>query len=146
LTAVSGKRRATRNGRARRKSPAAAYEKVNERDCTVRAANVYQGSKALDIGYYFRRKRGSEPVLLLTYKIPPGGSEGMHTHRPGDARVGSYDEFYYIISGTGRMWIGGEDVRIGTGDYIHVPNGVAHDVRNTSRRRALKLHLVAIQR
>ncbi len=146
MTAAGGRSRTFGRGRTPRQPRAAAYEKVNERDCTVRTANVYQGSKALDIGYYFRRKRGSEPVLLLTYKIPPGGSEGMHTHRRGDARAGSYDEFYYIIAGAGRMSIGGEEVRIAAGDYIHVPNGVAHDVRNTSRRRTLKLHLVAIER
>ena len=131
---------------AKKSSRTAKYGKVNERDCTVRQAHVYQGKKTLEIGCFFRRQRGSEPVLLLTYKIPPGGSEGMHTHRRGDKQVGSYDEFYYIISGAGRMHIGGEDLRIEAGDYIHVPNGVAHDVRNTSRSRALKLHLVAIER
>lgn len=138
--------------RAPRSSPVpvrrrrASFAKVNERDCTVKTPNVYNGRKTLEIGYYFRRKDCSRPVLLLTYKIPPGGSEGSHTHRLNDKKTGSYDEFYYVISGAGRMHIDGRDIPIRSGDYVCVPNGVTHDVQNTSKRRSLKVHLVAIER
>jgi mannose-6-phosphate isomerase-like protein (cupin superfamily) len=138
--------KARRTARATPQRKGAAYEKVNERDCTVSTPNVYQGKKTLQIGYYFRRKACSRPVMLLTYSIPPGGSEGMHTHRVGDKLTGSYDEFYYVIAGTGCMHIDGDTVRVEAGDYVHVPNGVAHDLENTSRRRTLKVHLLAIER
>ena len=131
-----------------RRSPGSAvprYLKVRERDRIERATGVYRGRGTLDIAHFFRHERLSHPALLLTYKLPPGGSEGMHTHGR-KRRCGSYDEFYFVISGSGCMIIDGESVPVRAGDYIYVGNGAAHELRNTSRCRSLKVHLVAIYR
>jgi hypothetical protein len=53
----------------------------------------------------FRKEKFAHPALLLTYSIPPGASEGVHTHSSSDTKEGSFDEFYYIISGSSEMQI-----------------------------------------
>jgi mannose-6-phosphate isomerase-like protein (cupin superfamily) len=52
-----------------------------------------------------------------------GASEGVHTHKPQDASLGSFDEFYYIVSGSGEMQIDGQKVPVRPGDHVFTPNG-----------------------
>jgi mannose-6-phosphate isomerase-like protein (cupin superfamily) len=80
---------------------------------------------------------------VLSY---PGVYEGVHLHRPGDAKFGSFDEFYYIISGSGEMEIEGEKVPVTAGDHVFIPNGVAHGIENTSAEGDLKVYLLAVMR
>lgn len=110
----------------------------------VRYRAVHGGKGAIDITCLFREKDG--PALLLIYDLPPGASEGMHTHEVGDPEEGSYDEFYYILSGSGEMQISDETIPMHAGDHILVPNGVAHGIENTSSREHLRVHLVALVR
>ena len=88
----------------------------------------------------------SEPAMLLMYDLPPGTSEGVHVHRPGDPVEGSYDEFYYVIEGSGVMQIG-DDVRpVRAGDHVFVPDGWPRGIENTDPARRLKVYLIAIRR
>jgi oxalate decarboxylase/phosphoglucose isomerase-like protein (cupin superfamily) len=107
---------------------------------------VYEGKGAIDVKFFFRKEGAPEPARLLVYTIPPGASEGVHLHRPGDAKFGSFDEFYYIISGSGEMEIEGEKVPVTAGDHVFIPNGVAHGIENTSAEGDLKVYLLAVMR
>jgi oxalate decarboxylase/phosphoglucose isomerase-like protein (cupin superfamily) len=111
----------------------------------VRRQHVYNGKGAIDIRFFFRAAGHPLPALLLTYNIPPGASEGVHTHRPGDRDVGSFDEFYYILEGEGEMQVAGETLAVAAGDHVFMPNGVAHGIENTSTK-LLKVYIVAVTR
>jgi len=117
----------------------------NDARNVVRRHHVYDGKGAIDITFFFREAGHPQPALLLLYNIPPGASEGVHTHRPGDARVGSYDEFYYILEGRGEMQIAGETIAVEAGDHIFTPNEVAHGIENTSTK-LLRVYVVAVAR
>jgi hypothetical protein len=88
----------------------------------------------------------ARPSLMLTYLIPPGGSEGVHRHELGSPSLGSYDEFYYVLAGAGVMDIDGEPVGVAAGDHVFTPLGVPHGIRNTSPGAALKVLLTAVER
>src|SRR5262245_17439518 len=107
--------------------------------------HVHEGKGTIDIRFFFRADGYARPALLLIYSIPPGSSEGVHTHRLGDEKLGSFDEFYYIIEGSGTMEIAGETVPVVAGDHVFTPNGVAHGIENTSDS-LLKVYLVAMIR
>ena len=112
----------------------------------IRYPHIHEGKGAIDVKFFFRQDRYAHPALLLTYDIPPGASEGVHTHRPGDAVMGSFDEFYYILSGSGVMEIAGKTIAVTAGDHIFTPNEVAHGIENTSDTVPLKVYLVAVIR
>jgi mannose-6-phosphate isomerase-like protein (cupin superfamily) len=107
--------------------------------------HVYGGKGAIDIRFFFRTAGHPQPALLMTYNIPPGASEGVHTHRPGDTEVGSFDEFYYILEGEGEMQVAGETLLVKAGDHVFMPNGVAHGIENTSTT-VLRVYIVAMIR
>ena len=117
------------------------HDRVNVLRCSL-----YKGKGAIDVKFFFRDEGAPNPARLLIYTIPPGASEGVHVHRSGDAKFGSFDEFYYVISGSGEMDIEGEKVLINAGDHVFTPNGVAHGIENTSADGDLKVYLVAIMR
>jgi quercetin dioxygenase-like cupin family protein len=107
---------------------------------------LHEGKGAVDVKFFFRVDGAPKPALLLLYTIPPGASEGVHTHKLGDAKRGSFDEFYYILAGTGEMQIDGQKLPVKPGDHIFTPNGVAHGIENTSLQGDLKVYLVAMIR
>lgn len=136
-------------------SSAPSFIKLGPRDGIVAYPGLYSGKGVVKAQLFFRdaaaagagRATGAaSPALLLTYTIPPGASEGVHTHRPGDGETGSFDEFYYILEGRGEMEIGGERVAVEAGDHVFTPNGVPHGIENTAPDRDLKVYVVAIQR
>jgi mannose-6-phosphate isomerase-like protein (cupin superfamily) len=110
-----------------------------------RARRMHGGKRTIDVKFFFEPGRPAEPALFLQYDIPPGASEGVHTHAVGHAD-GPWDEFYYIVSGSGQMSVGGRDVPVKAGDNVHTPLGVAHGIENTSRDELLRVFLVAISR
>jgi quercetin dioxygenase-like cupin family protein len=107
---------------------------------------VHEGKGTIDIKMFFKDEGAPKPALLLIYNIPPGASEGVHTHNVGDQKMGSFDEFYYIMDGSGQMQIDGKVVPVCTGDHIFTPNGVSHGIENTSSTSHLKVYLVAMIR
>jgi oxalate decarboxylase/phosphoglucose isomerase-like protein (cupin superfamily) len=121
------------------------YRNDRDDDGTFRYKGVHNGKGAIDIKFFFREDRASTPALLIIYDIPSGASEGVHTHNVGE-KEGSFDEFYYIISGSGEMQIAGQSVPVRSGDHIFTPNGVPHGIENTSRHKNLRAYLVAVAR
>lgn len=71
-----------------------------------------------------------EPKLQMHHTIiPPGGRNQRHYHITCDAGM-------YIIRGRMKMFFGPdhekEEVIVGPGDYVFVPQGVIHGVMNLS--------------
>jgi len=129
-------------------SPPRQYKFRNDGDQMdlIRYPGLHEGKGAIDIKFFFRDDGSPKPALLLLYTIPPGASEGVHTHKPGDAKLGSFDEFYYILSGSGEMQIDGAKVPVKAGDHVFTPNGIAHGIENTSSESDLRVYLVAMMR
>lgn len=86
-----------------------------------------------------------KPAGLVIFDIPPGASEGVHVHGIG-LETGPYDEYYYIVSGSGQMEIEGKIVHVKTGDYVHAPMGIHHGIENTHPSENLKVHITYITR
>lgn len=86
-----------------------------------------------------------KPAGLVIFDIPPGASEGVHVHGIG-LETGPYDEYYYIVSGSGQMEIEGKIVPVKAGDYVHAPMGIHHGIENTHPSELLKVHILFITR
>lgn len=95
---------------------------------------------------FFRFERAPAPANFLIYDFPPGASEGVHVHRLGDRKLGAFDEYYYIVSGAGRMQIDGQDVPVQAGDHVFTPLDVHHGIENMSATENLKVFLTFIER
>ena len=70
----------------------------------------------------------SLPVAVQTWELPPGGSEGLHTHHEGPTAL---EEFYLVISGTARMRVGPAVHELAAGDCVLAIPGTEHDLCNT---------------
>ena len=86
-----------------------------------------------------------KPAGLVIFDIPPGASEGVHVHGIG-LDTGPYDEYYFIVSGSGQMEIEGKIVPVKGGDYVHAPMGVHHGIENTHASDILRVHITYITR
>ena len=88
-----------------------------------------------------------KPAHFLIYDLSPGGSEGTHVHFLDNRNnEGSFDEYYYIISGRGQMEVDGEIVPVAAGDHVHTPLEVAHGIENTHPTENLRVFLTFIKR
>lgn len=67
---------------------------------------------------------------LAEATIPTGGATERHWHRDSE-------EFYFILEGSGRMEIDGEERSVGVGDAVLIPAGAWHQIRATSALRFL---------
>ena len=79
---------------------------------------------------------GYENATVLFSYIPPGSTNGLHTHPKSD-------EIIYCV-GRGEVIIDGEKVEVETDSVIIAPMGVEHECRNTSKTETLKLFCVNI--
>jgi mannose-6-phosphate isomerase-like protein (cupin superfamily) len=95
---------------------------------------------------FFGFDNAARPNLFISYVIPPGCSEGVHTHRLGDRELGAYDEFYYVLAGSGLVQLGSEQIAVAAGDHVFAPLGMPHGVANPSGEHELKLLLTAVER
>lgn len=68
------------------------------------------------------------PVAVQTWELSPGGSEGMHTHEPGEQGL---DELYLVLAGTARMRVDDAVHDLGPGDSVLASAGTEHDLVNT---------------
>jgi len=115
-------------------------------DRTDRETMVMRGGPGSVAVRHFRFDGAGAPARFLILDIPPGAAEGVHTHRADDANgIGAYDEFYYIISGSGLMTLGSETFAVTAGDYVHAPLDVPRGLANTGDC-PLKVHMTVILR
>jgi mannose-6-phosphate isomerase-like protein (cupin superfamily) len=123
----------------------AAFVKESERQGMRSFEKIHDGNGNIGMKL-FRFDGAPAPANFLIYDMPPGSSEGVHVHRLNDDRLGSFDEYYYIISGSGQMEIDGQIVEVAPGDHVFTPLDVHHGIQNTSRTDNLKVFLTYIKR
>jgi mannose-6-phosphate isomerase-like protein (cupin superfamily) len=90
---------------------------------------IHEGVGAIARRMFFR-EQSQLPIRFDVWELPPGVSEGDHTH--GSREVGrALEEIYYFLSGGGMMRIEGEEVAVDPGDAVLVPPGVDDGLYNT---------------
>jgi hypothetical protein len=125
--------------------PAGGYLKEPEAGIAPRAG-VHDGRGSVGLKRY-QFGGAARPANFIVYDLPPGSSEGVHTHLADNSnRLGVFDEFYYIVSGRGQMQIGDEIVPVVAGDHVFTPIGTPHGIENVAESEHLKVFLTFIQR
>jgi len=99
-----------------------------------RAAHDYEGKQRL---HYLEgisaQSAGARALCLNLLTVPPGGQSSAHLH---DA----HESAAYVISGEGEMLHGEglqERTAFGPGDFVYIPAGAPHVVRNTNATETL---------
>jgi mannose-6-phosphate isomerase-like protein (cupin superfamily) len=93
----------------------------------------------------FGFENAQAPAGFVTFVIPPGASEGVHTHGIG-LPAGPFDEYYYVMAGAGEMSMDGQVMPVKEGDHVHAPMGVAHGIENTMPDGDLKVLVTYVRR
>jgi mannose-6-phosphate isomerase-like protein (cupin superfamily) len=70
------------------------------------------------------------------YGLEPGQSQAGHKHAVGD-------KLYFVVSGRGRVRVGGEERAVGPGDLACAPAGAEHAVENPGPERLVLLVVMA---
>ncbi|KRB80583.1 hypothetical protein ASE00_16160 [Sphingomonas sp. Root710] len=123
-----------------------AFTKEAEADGMVEITGIHNG-KGKGKARIFRFADQSAPAYFMIYDLPPGASEGVHVHFLDNRNEeGSFDEYYYVISGQGQMEIDGKILPVVQGDHVHTPLEVAHGVENSHATDNLRIFLTFIQR
>jgi mannose-6-phosphate isomerase-like protein (cupin superfamily) len=118
----------------------------SESNGMVEVPGIHEGKGKAKVKF-FPFNGAPAPAHFIIYELPPGASEGVHTHFLDDRnKQGSFDEYYYIISGQGQMEIDGQVVAVAKGDHVHTPLEVAHGVENTHPTENLRVFLTFIKR
>jgi mannose-6-phosphate isomerase-like protein (cupin superfamily) len=66
-----------------------------------------------------------DDISIIQELVPAGGREVKHFHNISR-------QFFYILSGTATMRIGGETVILNKGEGMEIPPGAEHQFRNDS--------------
>jgi quercetin dioxygenase-like cupin family protein len=69
-----------------------------------------------------RHDQGEDGISVLESLAPYGDSPPLHVHR-------TEDELFHLLEGELRLRAGDADIRIGAGESLLVPKGVAHSYR-----------------
>ena len=125
--------------------PKLTFSKASEDEVARPYPNVHEGNGTISVRF-FPFDKNPMPAHFVIYEIPPGASEGVHTHHLGDTVLGPFDEYYYIIAGQGEMLIDGNAVAVKAGDHVHTPLGVSHGISNPESKESLKVFLTFITR
>jgi len=72
-------------------------------------------------------QEGDLPDLGLTatwVEVAPGARQRLHDH--------ASEQVYVVVAGEGRMRVGDEERRVGSGDLVYVPSGAIHGIENVA--------------
>ncbi|HSE37465.1 MAG TPA: cupin domain-containing protein [Blastocatellia bacterium] len=78
----------------------------------------------------------TERMFADIYCLEPGQEQKRHAHAAAD-------KIYFVIEGTGRFQIGGEERDLGPDQIVLAPAHVEHGVRNDSQSRLVVLVFMA---
>ena len=81
--------------------------------------NLHGGTAPVRMQWLFQ-KQSRLPVAVQTWELPPGGTEGMHSH-PDSSRP--LEELYVVMEGTARMTVDGQIHDVAAGDAVLAPVG-----------------------
>jgi len=100
-------------------------------DVVMSWPEVHDGLGTITVRRYFDRAL-PWPIELEVWEIPPGGSEGVHTHPADDADgYSEVVECYVVLQGRARFTLGTQTHDLAAGDALMAPPDVPHGVRNT---------------
>jgi quercetin dioxygenase-like cupin family protein len=74
--------------------------------------------------------------LVSEFEVKGGGAVHPHSHFT--------HEFYYVVSGRGRMTIDGETRQIAQGDLVHIPPGAVHSLAPVSPHASIRCFCFAV--
>jgi oxalate decarboxylase/phosphoglucose isomerase-like protein (cupin superfamily) len=124
----------------------ATFTKDSEATGMIEVAGIHQGKGKGKIKFFWF-DGATAPTYFLIYELAPGGSEGTHVHFLDNRnKEGSFDEYYYVVSGQGQMELDGKIVPVSSGDHVHTPLEVAHGIENTHATEPLRVFLTFIKR
>ena len=106
---------------------------------------VHEGLGELGVRL-FDFKGAAAPANFMIYDIPPGASEGVHLHNLSDPALGPYEEYYYIVEGSGVMTIDREEFAVTAGDHVFAPLDSWRGIANRDGPGNLKIFLTYIDR
>ncbi|MGH9206934.1 MAG: cupin domain-containing protein [Acidimicrobiales bacterium] len=93
--------------------------------------------------WYLVKPREMKPLteggfleLVNEFEVPVGGEVFPHSHPT--------HEFYYVISGSGTMVIGGEEQTVSPRDLVHIPPDALHSLKNTNVDEAILCFCFAV--
>ena len=87
-----------------------------------------QAPNRLIAEYFSQAAGGSQAVTLRVVELlPVDQQEARHPHRHP-----ALEEVIYVLSGSGKMWVEGEWLRVAAGDALLVPAGTLHATFNTT--------------
>ena len=78
----------------------------------------------------------TERMFADIYCLEPGQEQKRHAHAGAD-------KIYFVLEGTGRFHIGGEERDLGADHIVLAPADVEHGVRNESPERLVLLVFMA---
>jgi len=78
----------------------------------------------------------SPRLLVGLNAFEPGQFHALHVHA-------GMDKLYQVLEGEGVLMLEGRELPMKAGELAVAPDGVAHGIRNTSRRRLLVLAVLA---
>jgi len=83
---------------------------------------------------YFREVLFTAPNLqLVVMSLKPGEEIGMETHEKGD-------QFFRVEAGQGQAILDGKVTELSDGMIVVIPEGVEHNIVNTSADQDLKVY------
>lgn len=88
--------------------------------------DMHEGALPMRVQWYLL-DRSRLPVAVQLWELPPGGSEGLHSHEEDEP----LEELYLVVEGSARMRVDDEQHDLGPGDAVLAPVGSRHDLRNT---------------
>jgi quercetin dioxygenase-like cupin family protein len=108
---------------------------------TFKYVDLHDGSGEIAVQRLFDKQHSWE-VDLDVWEIPPGASEGSHTHDSSDLEYGLMDEIYLIIKGQAEMTIDGKIELLNEGDSVLCKAGSDHNLVNIGTNN-LKVLLIS---
>jgi oxalate decarboxylase/phosphoglucose isomerase-like protein (cupin superfamily) len=90
---------------------------IHEGEGVIRVKSFFPGQTTTGLNFH-------------VWELPPGATEGRHTH-PADDPKDNWEELYYVLSGRGvATFDDGEEVALEPGDSLLVPLDVDHGLEN----------------
>jgi mannose-6-phosphate isomerase-like protein (cupin superfamily) len=79
----------------------------------------------LDFDRFFDVRLSTDDAQAAEMTLEPGRSTGGPDNSHADS-----DQWLYVVSGSGRATVDGEDVRLDAGDLVVVEAGETHEIEN----------------
>jgi mannose-6-phosphate isomerase-like protein (cupin superfamily) len=92
-------------------------------------ATMHGGSGVVSIKH-FDFAGATQPATLLHLRLSPGAAEGAHRHDFDEPVEGAYDEYYFIMAGSGVLTVDDQAIAVISGDHVHVHMGATRSLAN----------------